>query len=74
MSLYQPRLQYVAWFLRVIELDGDRWACRFGGVEYDTHAEVSQAIDHITVLAADHQPAELLLHRLDGSVSNLGAV
>ena len=64
----------MALFFRVIELGDDRWACRHGRLEYDTHPQVGQAIDHITALAADHRPAELFLHRLDGSVARLGTL
>jgi hypothetical protein len=64
----------VALFFRVIELGGGRWACRQGRLEYDTHAEMNQAIVHIAELAANHRPAELFLHRLDGSVESLGSL
>jgi hypothetical protein len=64
----------MAWYLRVVELDGGLWACRFGRLEYDTHAEMGQAVDHITTLTAQYRPAELMVHRLDGSVQKLGPV
>jgi hypothetical protein len=63
----------VAWFFRVIELEGGRWACRRGQLEYDTHAEVGQAVEHLEALATAALPAELFLHRLDGSVERIGA-
>ena len=53
--------------------DGD-WACRHGRQEYDTHAVLNDAIEHITSLAASHRPAELFVHHLDGAVRNLGAM
>ena len=64
----------MALFFRVIELSGDRWACRHGTLEYDTHPVMSEAIDHIRALATDQRPAELFLHRLDGSMQRLGFV
>jgi hypothetical protein len=64
----------VAWFFRVVEIGEGRWACRWGEKEYDTHADMRRAIEHVTVLAAAHRPAEVVLHRLDGSVEHLGAV
>jgi hypothetical protein len=64
----------MALFFRVIELDDGRWACRHGSLEYDIHALMNQAIEHITALAANQRPAELFLHRLDGSVRSLGTV
>lgn len=64
----------MGWFLRVVELDGGRWACRFGRQEFDVHVELDDALAHITALAGDHQPAELFVHYLDGTVGRLGAV
>jgi hypothetical protein len=65
----------VACFFRVVELDDGRgWLCRFGRREYDVHAELEHAIEHVKALAADHLPAEVVVHGLDGSVENLGAV
>ena len=65
----------MAWFFRVVELDDGRgWLCRFGLREYDVHAELAHAIEHVSALAADHLPAEVVVHRLDGSVQNLGPV
>jgi hypothetical protein len=64
----------VAWFFHVVELDDGRWACRHGSLEYDTHAALNDAIEHITTVSASHRPAEMFLHRLDGTVEKLGAV
>lgn len=64
----------MAWYLRAIELDTGRWACRFGRTEYDTHAEMEQAVQHLTTLATQHRPAQLFIHHRDGSVVNLGPV
>jgi hypothetical protein len=61
----------MAWFFRVIERDDGRWACRRGGQEYDTHATVTPAIDHIRSLAGDQLLAELYLHRIDGSIERI---
>jgi hypothetical protein len=62
------------WFFRVVELDGGRWARRHGNLIFDTHAAMPEALEHITKLAVEHRPAELFVHRLDGSVTGLGAV
>jgi hypothetical protein len=61
----------MAWFFRVIEQDDGRWACRHGRQEYDTHPRLDQAIEHIQALAAQQRPAQLFLHRLDGTVEGL---
>jgi hypothetical protein len=65
--------QWVVWFFRVIE-EPDGWTCRRGSVAYDTHAVLEQAIDHIRNLALDQEPAQLVLHRLDGTVQRFDAV
>jgi hypothetical protein len=62
------------WYFRVVELSGGHWACRHGKQLLDTHTELEHAIDHITAVASEHRPATLFLHRLDGSVRNLGVV
>lgn len=62
-----PRFRNV-WFFRVIELADGRWACRHGRLEYDTHDELRRAVEHMRPIARAMRPAQLLLHRLDGSV------
>jgi hypothetical protein len=63
------------WFFRVVELeDGGGWACRFGRREYDVHAELAAALAHVKQLAAEYQPAQVVVHRLNGTAENLGAV
>jgi hypothetical protein len=39
---------------------------------FDQHPTLSDAVEHIMVLAAAKPPAEVIVHRLDGSVENLG--
>ena len=36
------------WYFRVVEQEGGRWACRYGNSVFDTHAEMSDATEHIT--------------------------
>jgi hypothetical protein len=62
----------MGWFFRAIELTDGRWACRHGRHVFDTHAELSQALDHLRDLAAAAAPSELFVHRLDGSIEHLG--
>jgi hypothetical protein len=64
----------MAWFFRVIELADGRWACRHGRVEYDAHAELRHAVEHMRALAYAARPAELFLHRVDGSVERIETV
>jgi hypothetical protein len=62
----------VAWFFRAIELDGGQWACRFGRREFDVHAELEQSLAHLRLLAAEYDPVQFVVHRLDGSVEHTG--
>lgn len=57
-----------------MELAPDKWECRHGAETFDTHPELTQAVEHLRTLAARKRPAELIVHRLDGTVKNLGTV
>ena len=63
----------MSWFFRVVELGDGTWVCRHGRRVFDTHTAKAEAIDHIMVLAAMDRPAEVFLHRVDGSVESLGS-
>ncbi len=62
----------MGWFFRAVELIDGQWACRRGLEQYDAHLRLDGAIEHLRSLAADAQPAELFVHRLDGTVERLG--
>ena len=62
----------MAWCLRAIEHTDGRWGCKHGLNAYDRHDELPEALDHLRRIAATMAPAELYIHRLDGSVENLG--
>jgi hypothetical protein len=64
----------MAWYFRAVELADGGWACRHGPREFDIHAEPEAAIHHVTDLARECAPAEVLVHRLDGTVNRLGPV
>lgn len=55
------------WFLRAIEV-ADGWSCRHGLREFDRHAELQPALDHLRELALVMESAELVVHRLDGTI------
>jgi hypothetical protein len=61
------------YFFHAIEIDGGRWACRWGRTEYDTHALLHPAIDHLTALAGEHRPSQVLVHYLDGRTQRVAA-
>jgi hypothetical protein len=62
----------VGWYLRVVETAEQLWQCRWGRETYDEHATRAAAETHIRALAAEHQPATIFVHRLDGTVAALG--
>jgi hypothetical protein len=59
------------WLLHAVELDDGSWACRWGRQEFDQHAELTEALEHLKTIARDEGPAEFFAHYLDGEVSNL---
>jgi hypothetical protein len=64
----------MAWYFRVIELADGQWACRLGLQQFNTHTELRHAVEHLRALAHAARPAELFLHRLDGSAERIGVV
>lgn len=61
----------MAWYFRVVEQNDHTWLCRHGRRVFDVHPFLADAIDHITELAAAHEPAEVYVHRLDTGVEKL---
>lgn len=68
------RVRWMAMFFRVIEQEDGCWACRHGRFEFDSHTAMKEAIEHMTAVASEQSPAEIFLHRCDGSVESLGVV
>ncbi len=64
----------MAWFFRAVEQPDGSWLCRRGLEVFDSHPSLQLAIDHLAELAADAQPAQLFVHRVDGSVEGHGAI
>lgn len=61
----------MAWYLHVSELTSDRWICRHGADVYDWHTGLAEAVSHLSQLASTMQPAEIFVHRLDGTVERI---
>jgi hypothetical protein len=59
----------VSWYFRAVQTPDETWLCRWGNQDFDQHATMTDAIEHLTQLAAVHQPAVLFVHWRDGSVS-----
>ena len=64
----------MAWFFRAVEQSDGSWLCRRGLDVFDTHPSLELAIEHLGELAADAQPAQLYVHRVDGQVEGRGAL
>lgn len=59
----------MAWSYRVVQQDNGRWRCRFGRQLFDEHTELAEAIEHCNQIAAEHRPANVFLHPVDGPVT-----
>ncbi|HTW21467.1 MAG TPA: DUF2188 domain-containing protein [Mycobacteriales bacterium] len=62
----------MAWFFRALEQPDGQWVCRRGRADIDAHPTLEHAIEHLRELASDAQPAQLVIHRLDGSAEPRG--
>jgi len=61
-------------YIRVVERPDGGWACRRGTEDYDVHATLSAAIEHVMALADDTELSEVFLQRADGTLEALGPV
>jgi hypothetical protein len=59
----------MTWYLRAVELEDGRWACRHGRNEYDLHADLDSAISHLHDLARDLGDAEVFVHPLESPIA-----
>lgn len=57
------RVRGVAWLFHIVERGDGLWACRHGTHEYDPHRALADALEHITAIASNQRPAEVLVHR-----------
>ncbi len=61
-------------YVRVLEGSDGAWVCRQGRFEVGSHATREAAIEQAVAVASDCRPAEILLHRSDGTVESLMAL
>ena len=64
----------MAWFLRAIEEHDGRWRCQHGREAYDRHDYLHEAVAHLSSIAVALAPAELFIHRLDGTIEKRGPI
>ncbi len=57
-------------YFRVIERADNSWTCRRGRDDIDQHSSRQEAVDHMTILAAQHRPSEVLVHCRNGEVES----
>ncbi len=63
----------MSWLLHVTEGDDGQWSCSHGHHRFDAHDELAEALAHLGAYAEDlGGAARVLIHRLDGSVEELG--
>ena len=58
--------------LRAIEQTDGGLGRAHGRTVYDRHAALPEALEHLHGIAETISPAQLVVHRLDGTVQNLG--
>jgi hypothetical protein len=58
-------------FFRVVEQEDGSWSCRRGRDDFDSRAELDDAIEHTFGLASEHPPSEVFVHHLDGQVQSV---
>ena len=61
----------MAWYFHIVELDDGRWSCRHGTAEFDQHAGLEPALEHMRHVATEHPPASIIVHRRNGAVDHL---
>jgi hypothetical protein len=62
------------WFFHLVETPDAGWECRRGRHILDRHEDADSALDHMHRIVREHAPAELFLHRLDGTITSAGVV
>lgn len=57
------------WFLHVTEGEDGGWTCSHGRERIDTHAELAEALAHLTAYASTLEGlARIVIHKLDGAI------
>jgi hypothetical protein len=66
------RLRGVAhYFFRIVEQGDGSWRYQRGRADLDWFGQLDDAIEHVTDIASDHTPSEVLVHRADGRVQSI---
>lgn len=60
--------------VRLVELEDGRWTCRHGGFDTDPSSSFAEALSYASIIASWCAPAEIVVHRRDGSTEQFGSV
>jgi hypothetical protein len=58
-------------FFHVVEQEDHSWSCNRGREHFGAHAQLENAIEYTKVIAGEHAPSEVFVHRLDGQVQSI---
>jgi hypothetical protein len=58
-------------FFHVVEQEDGSWSCNRGREHFGAHAQLENAIEYTKVIAGEHGPSEVFVHRLDGQVQSV---
>jgi hypothetical protein len=59
------------YFFHVVEQVDGSWSCNRGREHFGAHAQLDDAVEHTKVIAGEHRPSEVFVHRLDGQVQSI---
>ena len=63
----------MAWHLHITEGEDGRWSCSHGRHHFDSHEDITEALDHLRTHAATlGGVARVIIHKLDGTIERLG--
>ncbi len=52
-------------FFRIVEAEDGGWVCRRGRTVLDRHTWIEEALGHLTQIAVEHRPSQVLVQRAD---------
>lgn len=70
----RPKVVDMALFFRAIESEDGSWGCHHGRENFDRHASLEEALQHLRELARAKAPARLIAHFLDGRIEQMDVI
>jgi hypothetical protein len=59
------------YFFHIVEHEDGSWSSTRGREHVGAHAQLENAIEYTKVIAGEHGPSEVFVHRLDGPVRSI---